>query len=392
MRNINVGLFGFGVVGGGIYKVLEAKPQLGVSIKKIVIKNPEKEREAPLNLFYTDANEIIEDDNLQLVVELIDDSEAAYQIVKRSFEKGKSVISANKKMIAEHHEELIALSQTNGVSFLYEAAVCGSVPIIRNLEEYFDNDLLTHVKGIVNGSTNFILTQMSKYQSSYSEALQLAQEKGFAESNPLLDVEGFDAAYKLSIIALHAFGAKVKQNDIIKKGITSIHQNDLIYAKEKGFQLKLIAQAVVNEQGQASLFSIIPSFVERSNPLGLTNNEYNGVLVGSTLADEQFFYGKGAGRFPTSSAVLSDISAYKYGYKYEFKKGRNNNLVEVVREGRFFLSFPSNKIVDLSDFKTIEESYQSANRNYVVGTLAYQKLKDHPFVNDASYSLIAFNE
>jgi len=388
---IQIGLFGFGVVGGGIYKVLEQKPQIGVSIKKIVIKHADKWRDAPTELFSVDAGDILNDDSIDLVVELIDDSEAAYHIVKSAFESGKSVVSANKKMIAEHHSELIELSRQKGVSFLYEAAVCGSVPIIRNLEEYFDNDLLTHIKGIVNGSTNYILTQMSQHGSSYAEALQAAQSNGFAESNPSLDVEGIDAVNKLSIISLHAFGSLVDAKKILRKGITALHISDFQYAKEKDLSIKLLAHCKVDANGKPELLSVLPAFVPKTNALSQTHNEYNGVLVGSTLADEQFFYGKGAGRFPTSSAVLSDISAYKYGYKYEYKKGVSRVDAHQMGSGKFMLSYASDLQPDLSCFDSVEERYQGQERSYVVGRLAYSKLESHDWLTNPEWSLIGFN-
>ncbi len=200
MKKLNIGLFGFGVVGEGIYQVLSQKPQLNANIKKIVIKHPDKKRNAPSELFSTEADEILNDEEIDVVVELIDDADAAFEIVKKAMNSGKSVVSANKKMIAENHLELIELQREKNVSFLYEAAVCGSVPILRNLEEYYDNDLLNYIQGIVNGSTNYILTKMRTENESYEIALKAAQENGFAESDPTLDVEGFDAANKLSII------------------------------------------------------------------------------------------------------------------------------------------------------------------------------------------------
>src|SRR5690349_19825361 len=198
-KQLAIGLFGFGTVGEGIYQVLRQMPSLNAQIKKICIKHPEKERNADPALFTTHYEEILNDPDINLVVELIDDAEEAYKIVTTAFRKNKSVVSANKKLIAEHLAELIYLQRQHEVSFLYEAAVCGSIPIIRNLEEYYDNDLLQSVSGIVNGSTNFILTKISE-GLTYPDALQKAQQLGFAESNPKLDVEGYDAANKLAIL------------------------------------------------------------------------------------------------------------------------------------------------------------------------------------------------
>lgn len=391
MSHINIGLFGFGVVGEGIYNVLSKKTQLGAQIKKVVIKHPEKKRNAPDCLFSTNANDILNDDSIDLVVELIDNAEDAFTIVTKALQSKKSVVSANKKMIAEHHLELIKLSRQNNVSFLYEAAVCGSIPIIRNLEEYFDNDLLNSVQGIVNGSTNYILSKMFHEQETYASALKVAQENGFAESNPCLDVEGFDAANKLSIIALHAFGKRVSTDKILRKGITSIHPFDLQYAQEKKCVIKLIAKATADDRGEISELSIMPAFVAESDALGQTNNEYNSVLLGSALSDQQFFYGKGAGRYPTASAVLSDISAYKYGYKYEYKKGLSEAVFEYKASGKYYIGFDKNTIVDKSIFDVLEEHFEGTQRAYLTGIIAHKKLIASELLTQPGVSVISYN-
>ncbi len=365
MKKVNIGLFGFGVVGEGIYQVLDQKPQLGVKTKKVVIKHPNKKRAAPIDLFSTDANTILNDQSIDLVVELIDDADAALPIVLKALKSGKSVISANKKMIAENLLELIKTANQNKVSFLYEAAVCGSVPIIRNLEEYFNTDLITNVTGIVNGSTNFILTRMTKHNLNYDSALQKAQELGFAESNPILDVEGWDARNKLKIIALHAFGKLIKNEDIQVKGVESITKFDINYAKEKGYIIKLLATCKVNKTGDIQEVSVLPTFVPKFHPLRLTDNEFNGVLIGGELADQQFLYGKGAGRYPTSSAVLSDISAYLFGYKYEYKKDIKvvNGIVPAKK--KFYVSYKKDINIDLSSLGEFQEVYENENQCYV---------------------------
>lgn len=231
-KKLSIGLFGFGVVGEGIYQVLQQTPSLNASIKKVCIKHPEKKRNAEANLFTTDYSEILNDQEINLIVELIDDANEAYKIVTTAFKNKKSVVSANKKMIAEHLAELILLQQEHDVSFLYEAAVCGSIPIIRNLEEYYDNDLLQSISGIVNGSTNYILTKIGE-GLKYKEALLQAQQLGFAESNPKLDVEGIDAVNKLTILLAHAYGVISKPEDHVRIGITRLHESDANLAKEK---------------------------------------------------------------------------------------------------------------------------------------------------------------
>src|SRR5882762_8783323 len=205
-KQLTIGLFGFGVVGEGLYKVLQQTPSLKASIKKVCIKNPGKKRDAPAALFTTDRDEILNDPSINVVVEVINESGPAFEIVSTALKNGKSVVSASKKMIAEHLPELLQLQKETGESFLYESAACASIPVIRNLEEYYDNDLLHGISGIVNGSTNYILTKVSEDKISFEEALLQAQCEGFAESNPALDIEGTDAVNKLTILLAHAYG------------------------------------------------------------------------------------------------------------------------------------------------------------------------------------------
>ncbi|WP_291101094.1 MULTISPECIES: homoserine dehydrogenase [unclassified Empedobacter] len=392
MKKINIGLFGFGVVGEGIYKVLEEKPQLNAAIKKIVIKDNSKPRNAPSELFSTNADDILNDDEINVVVELISDADAAHDIIIKAFNKGKHVVSANKKLIADHHKELLDLQAKNNVSFLYEASVCGSVPIIRNLEEYFDNDLLNYVSGIVNGTTNYILTKMANENESYQDALKAAQESGFAEADPTADVEGFDASSKLAIITLHAFGKKIDVEQVIRKGITSLKVEDFKYAKEKNYTIKLIANSKINHQTGEITSTVLPTFVELNKTIALVNNEYNGVLIGSSLSDEQFLYGKGAGRFPTSSAVLSDISALKYDYQYSIRKYENKEegVFNQTGKKRIYIGF-ENQADDVSSiFDEIEERYQSKNYNHIVGVIDIEKLKQKEIIENPKLSIIAF--
>ncbi|MGV0996783.1 homoserine dehydrogenase [Empedobacter falsenii] len=392
MKKINIGLFGFGVVGEGIYKVLEEKPQLNAAIKKIVIKDNSKPRNAPSELFSTNADDILNDDEINVVVELISDADAAHDIIIKAFNKGKHVVSANKKLIADHHKELLDLQAKNNVSFLYEASVCGSVPIIRNLEEYFDNDLLNYVSGIVNGTTNYILTKMANENESYQDALKAAQESGFAEADPTADVEGFDASSKLAIINLHAFGKKIDVEQVIRKGITSLKVEDFKYAKEKNYTIKLIANSKINHQTGEITSTVLPTFVELNKTIALVNNEYNGVLIGSSLSDEQFLYGKGAGRFPTSSAVLSDISALKYDYQYSIRKYENKEegVFNQTGKKRIYIGF-ENQADDVSNiFDEIEERYQSKNYNHIVGVIDIEKLKQKEIIENPKLSIIAF--
>lgn len=383
-----IGLFGFGVVGEGIYQVLNQKPQLGIGIAKVVIRDANKERNAPASLFSTQPKWILDDPSIDWVVELIDDAEAAYTIVKTALENGKSVVSANKKMIASHLPELKALAEARGLSFLYEAAVCGSIPVIRNLEEYFDSDLIGSVSGIINGSTNYILTQMSKQGWGFEQALQEAQEAGFAESDPSLDVEGLDARNKLKILILHAFGFWLQDSQIGVQGIHRLNTFDLTFAKEKGFEIKLISKAELDEQGGVSQAYVLPSFVPRQHPFAQTHNEFNGVLIGSALSDQQFLYGKGAGRFPTSSAVLSDLSALKYGYRYAYKKQLNPCERLGSKVQKFYVRYQSGSAVPEFSPHAISERYVGKTFSYMIVEGHWEEL--YPLIREKDVGVVVF--
>src|SRR5690606_30474660 len=225
-KKLIIGIFGFGVVGQGLYDIIKTK-NLNLEIKKFVIKNANKQRSLPADLFTTDAEVILNDPEINTVVELIDDADAAFQITKRALESGKNVVSANKKMIATHLEELADIQQNHGTSLLYEGAVCGSIPIIRNLEEYYDNELLHSVSGIFNGSSNYILSKVFNENQNYDEALKKAQELGFAETDPTLDVGGYDPKYKLAIVASHAYGIYVNPDSILNLGIDKLGAQDI---------------------------------------------------------------------------------------------------------------------------------------------------------------------
>ena len=388
-KQLVIGLFGFGVVGEGIYKVLKDTKSLNASLQKICIKNPEKSRNAPAELFTTDADELLNDPAINVIVELIDDADAAYNIVSKAIRGGKSVVTANKKMLANHLTELIGLRDAHNVSLLYEAAVCGSIPVIRNLEEYYDNDLLSSVSGIVNGSTNYILTKMAAEGQDYQEALKQAQELGFAESDPTLDVEGIDAVNKLTIILKHAYGIDEVPDDIPYCGITQIKPSDIQYAKEKGYHIRLVAQTIQGED-EAVVAFVLPTFVGKESQLYNVNNEFNGVLIGSKLADEHFLYGNGAGRFPSFPAVLSDIGALCYDFRCEYKKSKSS--VKLALKNNTFLkvyvSFDSRDAIDQAQFASIDEVYKSNGKNYIVGVIDVSVLFNTEWFYDKQVSVI----
>ena len=388
-KQLTIGLFGFGVVGEGLYKVLQQTPSLKASIKKVCIKNAAKKRNAPEALFTSDKNELLQDPTINVIVEVIDDSVAAFDIVSTALKNGKSVVSASKKMIADNLPALLALQKETNLPFLYEAAACASIPVIRNLEEYYDNDLLHSIKAIVNGSTNFILTKMFEEKLDFSEALLLAQQLGFAESNPKLDVEGYDALNKWTILLNHAYGIVSAPSEILFTGIQNVQGSDAGVAKEKGFDIKLIGQAKKLKNGKVAAF-VLPQFVPITDPLSFVKNEYNGVVIESGFADKQFFYGKGAGSFPTASAVLSDIAALRYHYKYEYKKLYHHQPHELSNDYyiKVYVSFDDWKFIPKEDFEWIEEWHAQAERKYLIGVLHCNKLIHNDWWKQNNTSLV----
>jgi homoserine dehydrogenase len=388
-KQLAIGLFGFGVVGEGLYKVLQQTPSLKASIKKVCIKNPAKKRNAPAELFTTDKLSILNDPEINVVVEVINETEPAFDIVSTALKNGKDVVSASKKMIAEHLPKLLALQQETGHSLLYESAACASIPVIRNLEEYYDNDLLHSIRAIVNGSTNFILTKMFEDKLDFQQALLLAQQLGFAESDPTLDVEGWDAVNKWTILLNHAYGIVEKPENIVFNGIQNIQAADAAVASEKRFDIKLVAQAKKLQDGRVAAF-VLPQFVKHDDHLGFVKNEYNGVVIESGFADKQFFYGKGAGSFPTASAVLSDLSALRYQYRYEYKK-LYHHIPHKLTDNFFikaYISFDEWVHIPKEKFEWIEEWHAESDRKYLVGVLPFAELKQETWWKENNTSLI----
>ena len=393
-KTLVIGMFGFGVVGEGLYKVLKQTPSLKASIKKVCIKNPGKKRNAPASLFTSEKNDLLFDPEINVIVEVINDSVAGYEIVTTALKNGKDVVSASKKMLSEHLPELIELQNTTSRSLLYEASACASIPVIRNLEEYYDNDLLHSIKAIVNGSTNFILTKMFEEKLNFKEALLLAQQLGFAETDPTLDIEGYDAANKWVLLLAHSYGITTTIDQMLFNGITQINELDAKVAQSRNQSIKLVAQAKKLQNGTVASF-LLPQFVDHSDQLYFVKNEYNGVVIESGFADKQFFYGKGAGSFPTASAVLSDIAALRYGYRYEYKK-LTQQVPSTLSDDfhlRIYISFEDLANIPKEEFTSIEEWHSGNERSYLIGTIPLKSLlyKDWWKTNNTSLVLMPDN-
>jgi homoserine dehydrogenase len=389
-KKLKIGIFGFGVVGQGLHDIIRTK-DLNFEIVKFAIKDPNKKRTLPQELFTTDKNVILDNPEINTVVELINDSEAAYEIVKRALSSGKNVVSASKKMIADNLEELIHLQKQYGTSLLYEGAVCGSIPIIRNLEEYYDNELLHSISGIFNGSSNYILSKGFIEGLDYDSALKQAQDLGFAETDPTSDVGGYDAKYKLVIAAAHAYGVIVQPDEVFNLGIQNLAAQDLQYAREKNLKIKLVPVAKELDDSNVAMF-VLPKFVNSTEFLYNVEYEYNGVTVQAAFADQQFFFGKGAGGHPTGSAVLSDIAALRYSYQYEYKKAKEKTGLQFTNDVEFdiYLRYDDERLVEDLKFISIKERYYSGDYKFVIGKVNLQSLIDNQLQITEGKAFVAF--
>lgn len=385
MSSIKVGLFGLGTVGEGIVNVISKAHNADAEIKRICVRDSSKPRNVHVHKSMITENrfDILDDPEINLIVEVINDPEAAFEIVSEALKRGISVVSGSKTMIARHLPELIDLQRKHDVSLLYDASSCGSIPVIRNLEEYYDNDLLLEVKGILNGSSNFILSRVFDHNESYDQALKTAIDLGFAEADPSFDIEGFDSLYKLIIITVHALGVYVKPEEIFTYGITHISDFDINYAREKRVKIKLVAQVVKISDSRFTMF-VMPEFVTKSRYIYSVDDEYNGVVIRGECYDRQFMFGKGAGSLPTASSILSDMVAHHHGYRYDYKKMGYADVPHYTTDVllKVYVRFSETRIPELLPFTSIHERYFSQSVNYVIGEIKLSDLISHRDILD----------
>lgn len=317
MKNeINIGLLGYGVVGSGVATILhnhqeDLQHKLGVpvTIKKVVVKNLEKKRNGviPKEKFTTSLDEVLEDSDIDLVIEVMGGTSDAKEAIRRSLAAGKGVVTANKDVMAECGPELLQLADDNKCDLFYEASVGGGIPLIRTLEDGLASDRITALTGIVNGTTNFILTKMKHENKTYEEALAEATELGFAEADPSADVDGIDAARKMVILASLSFSTEVRLEDVFVRGMKEIQDGDLALAEQFGYTIKMAGSARKDEDGIE--VAVEPVFFPNSHPLAMVNNEFNAVYVYGDAVGETMFYGPGAGSMPTATSVTGDVVA-----------------------------------------------------------------------------------
>jgi len=370
-----IGLFGLGCVGQGFYSLL-TQATANLEIKKIVVKNPNKQRSVDQSLLSVSPEDILNDPEIDIVVELIDDSKFAFELLKKSLEKKKPLVTANKKMLAEHLEEIFWLQKRYNTPVLYEGAVCGSIPIIRNLEKHYAFDELHRVEGIFNGSTNYILTKMIEEKKDFASVLVEAQRLGFAESDPTLDVKGFDPKFKLAITMAHAFGIFIHPNQIVNIGVDKITEHDIRYARQQGCTIKLIAKA--ERVGDQIVGFVAPQFVPLESSLANIKNEYNAVSVTGASTGLQFLAGKGAGSLPTGLVVLSDVVAISQGDLYSYEKVRHADNLSFANEGliNICVSFREGEGIRPADFVEFIGGYQAGAFQSLNGWVSLKKLSN----------------
>ena len=311
---IKVGFFGCGNVGSGVYRLLNGfekeiahRTGLRFEVKRVLVRDTRKQRgvEIPLEVLTTNVNDLLEDDEISIILEFLGGEEPAYSYLLSALQHGKTVVTANKVAFALHWHELQKAAKEHGAGLYYEAAVCGAIPIIHTIEDSLQANRIDRLYGIVNGTTNYILTRMSKDGEEYVDVLRDAQRLGLAEPDPSSDVEGLDAAYKLSILASLAFHGRVPFDNVYVEGITGVKSEDIRCGQELGYTLKLLA--IAKREGLKVETRVHPTFIKDDHPMANINGAFNAVYLNGHACGEMMFMGRGAGDLPTASAIVSDL-------------------------------------------------------------------------------------
>ncbi len=307
---MKIAIMGFGVVGSGVGEVVTKNQEIlvkkcGEPVEIAHILDLRDFPDSPFKCFTKDFNDILNDPEVGVVVETMGGVNPAYTFTKQLLLAGKQVVTSNKELVATHGTELLEIARKNNINYLFEASVGGGIPIIRPMYSCLTAGEATDVFGILNGTTNYILTQMFQCGESFENALKAAQQKGYAEADPTADVEGFDTCRKIAILAALAFGKALDCKEISTEGITKITAEDVAYAETLGYAIKLIGHATKAEDGTYA--AVFPAFVPKNNPLAGINDVFNGIIVKGEDLGDVMFYGRGAGKLPTANAVVADV-------------------------------------------------------------------------------------
>lgn len=365
-------LIGYGTVGRGFYNALQARPIEGIALDAVVVKNKRKQRDIEVQY---DALAIADDAEHTLIIEAIDDAEAAFQIARRALLKGKTVISASKKMLAKYLPELKDLELAFGGNLLYEAAVAGGVPVIQTTDTYLANDEVRAVRGILNGTTNYILTQAFQYRLDPAEALKRAQEAGFAESDPRNDVSGADARSKLILLVERLWGVVLREEEVLTYGIDFLNADDVRYSREQWKELRLVAQAT--REGEQVYASVLPTWVSAEDVLSTIRAEHNAVVFDAEYLGQITLTGAGAGSGPTGQAVWNDVWQAAQDVRYK----RRPRAVEPARDAgvelEVYVRYRKDSLRNELPFTERLEGYISDGFSYLRGYLRASDLKSY---------------
>jgi homoserine dehydrogenase len=312
-RTLRVGILGFGTVGSGAYRMLEdnrdaitRKIGAPVRVVRIGIKDPDKSRPIDASLFTTDLQSIVDDPEIDVILELMGGVDPAIQLVERALNQNKNVVTANKEMVAKYGSRLVNLAKSRGLDMHYDAAVGGGIPLVQPLKHQLAGNDVLQMMGILNGTSNYILSKMQNEKAGFDEALAEAQQKGYAEADPTNDVDGFDTAYKIAILASIVFGKQVPMEGVYREGIRSVTQLDMQYADTLGFRIKLLGIVDALEDDRI-MARVHPTLIPKAHPLASVNDVYNAVWVNGDFVGDVMFSGRGAGSDPTASAVIGDL-------------------------------------------------------------------------------------
>ncbi len=353
LKKAGVAILGLGVVGGGTYQILTEKREYfkktqGVDITVEAVLELNKERALSLGVeeskIASSIEEVVSNPNVDIVVEVIGGTGVAKTFVTKALMSGKTVVTSNKELFAKHWPELEAEAKKMNAGLFFEASCVGGVPIIRTLQDGMQANKILSIKGIINGTTNYILTKMANEGSTYEEALKEAQRLGYAEFNPTADVEGFDATYKLSILSSLAFNKKICIENVYREGITAVTKEDIAYGKEMGYTLKLLGIGKDTDKGVE--VRVHPTFVKNDNPLASVNDSFNAVHLVGDAVGEIMLYGRGAGALPTGSAIVSDVIFAAKHDEYFYATFENNEKGN--KETKFVSDFTSKYYIRLT--------------------------------------------
>jgi len=367
-------LLGYGCVGQGFKKILDKNDQFE-RLNTICIHDPKKKRDLPQTFFVADHEQVLADENIDVFIEATSSDSTAWETIEEALSSDRSVVSASKKAIAMNLGQLVESDVVSTGTCLYEAAVCAAMPVIRTLDTQFNAERLSTLFGVLNGTCNFILDEMEQKGSTYSDALDLAQEKGFAEADPSSDVDGWDAVYKLCILALHAYGSIVLPTMVLRSGISTISAVDWSFARAQGWRIKQVATTWLSE-GKLQAY-VLPQFVAPTENLFYLSAENNGIELKGEHSGTHTWFGKGAGGLPTGQAMHADLTALEVGYRYGYGKYLKDNAPCFEEHDKIdiYLRFVPVCSIELDHFTELYDLGEFQYEHYAIGKISLNDLR-----------------